>query len=144
MDDDIPYLLLTPGPLTTSREVKQVMLHDYCTWDEDYNSIVSDIRRRLINLAQPEDPRAADRYTAVLMQGSGTFSVEATLGTAVPADGRLLVAACRLPGGCASTPVNLPVRKRRPSSRHAWKRPWQPIPVSRIWPLCTAKRRRAC
>ena len=26
MDDDIPYLLLTPGPLTTSRSVRQAML----------------------------------------------------------------------------------------------------------------------
>lgn len=88
MDDDIPYLLLTPGPLTTSRSVKQVMLRDYCTWDDDYNSIVTDIRRRLVQLAEPRD---ASAYTAVLMQGSGTFSVEATLGTAIPEAGKLLV-----------------------------------------------------
>lgn len=86
MDDDIPYLLLTPGPLTTSRSVKEVMLRDFCTWDDDYNSIVQDIRRRLVALATP-----SEGYTSVLMQGSGTFSVEATLGTAVPADGKVLV-----------------------------------------------------
>ena len=39
MDDDIPYLLLTPGPLTTSRTVRQAMMRDYCTWDEDYNNL---------------------------------------------------------------------------------------------------------
>ena len=93
MDDDIPYLLLTPGPLTTSRTVKQVMLRDYCTWDDDYNEIVTNIRNRLVRLAQPEDPHGQHRYTAVLMQGSGTFTVEATIGSVIPADGKLLVAA---------------------------------------------------
>ncbi len=51
MDDDIPYLLLTPGPLTTSKTVKQAMMQDYCTWDDDYNRIVTDIGRRLVRLA---------------------------------------------------------------------------------------------
>ena len=86
MDDDIPYLLLTPGPLTTSRSVREAMLRDYCTWDDEYHAIVTEIRDELVRLAG-----GGDEHTAVLMQGSGTFSVEATLGSAVPADGRLLV-----------------------------------------------------
>jgi 2-aminoethylphosphonate-pyruvate transaminase len=86
MDDDIPYLLLTPGPLTTSRTVKAVMMQDLCTWDDDYNAIVQGIRAELVRLAG-----AGDDFTSVLMQGSGTFSVEATLGTAVPRTGKLLV-----------------------------------------------------
>lgn len=85
MDDDIRYLLLTPGPLTTSRTVKQVMLDDHCTWDDDYNSIVTDIRNRLTDLAGGGDA------TVVLMQGSGTFSVEATIGSVIPRDGKVLV-----------------------------------------------------
>jgi len=32
-----PYILLTPGPLTTSETVKEAMLTDWCTWDADYN-----------------------------------------------------------------------------------------------------------
>ncbi len=87
MDDDIPYLLLTPGPLTTSRTVKAVMMQDLCTWDDDYNSIVQEIRAELVRLAG-----GGSELTAVLMQGSGTFSVEATLGTAVPREGKLLIA----------------------------------------------------
>jgi 2-aminoethylphosphonate-pyruvate transaminase len=86
MDDDIPYLLLTPGPLTTSRTVKQVMLRDFCTWDDDYNSIVTRVREDLVRLAS-----ARDDYTAVLMQGSGSFSVEATLGSVIPPSGKVLV-----------------------------------------------------
>lgn len=85
MDDDIRYLLLTPGPLTTSRSVKEVMLQDHCTWDDDYNNIVTDIRQRLVELAGGGD------LTAVLMQGSGTFSVESTIGSVVPEDGKVLV-----------------------------------------------------
>ena len=30
------YKLLTPGPLTTTPTVKQEMLFDHCTWDDDY------------------------------------------------------------------------------------------------------------
>ncbi|MEC9004726.1 MAG: 2-aminoethylphosphonate--pyruvate transaminase [Planctomycetota bacterium] len=89
VDDDIPYLLLTPGPLTTSRSVRQAMLRDYCTWDQDYNLLVSEIRSRLVELASED----VQRYTAVLMQGSGTFAVEATLGSVIPPTGKLLVLA---------------------------------------------------
>ena len=31
------YLLLTPGPLSTSETVREAMLQDWCTWDKDYN-----------------------------------------------------------------------------------------------------------
>ena len=85
---DNPYLLLTPGPLTTTKTVKQAMLRDWCTWDDDYNSIVQDIRMRLVSLATRENG-----YTAVLMQGSGTFSVESVITSAIPDQGKLLVLA---------------------------------------------------
>jgi 2-aminoethylphosphonate-pyruvate transaminase len=85
---DNPYLLLTPGPLSTTKTVKSVMHRDWCTWDDEYNALVQRIRHRLVQLAT-----GADGYTSVLMQGSGTFSVEATLSTAVPPNGKLLVLA---------------------------------------------------
>jgi len=83
-----PYVLLTPGPLSTTPTVKAAMLRDWCTWDDDYNGIVQDVRRQLVELATPQEG-----YTSVLMQGSGTFCVEATLGTAVPPGGRILIIA---------------------------------------------------
>ena len=47
-----PYLLLTPGPLTTSETVKEAMMTDWCTWDADYNvHIVEEIRKSLVALA---------------------------------------------------------------------------------------------
>lgn len=85
-----PYLLLTPGPLTTTRTVKEAMLKDWCTWDKEYNELVASIRERLVLLAVPTQ---ADDFTAVLMQGSGTFSVEATIGTALPKEGGKLAVA---------------------------------------------------
>ena len=88
---DNPYLLLTPGPLSTSPTVRAAMSRDWCTWDDDYNlGVVTPIREKLVSLATASDPHA---YTSVLMQGSGTFSVEAMVGTIVPPDGRLLVLA---------------------------------------------------
>ena len=53
-----PYLLLTPGPLTTTDTVKEAMMSDWCTWDEDYNiGIVEVIRKELVELAssRPEE-----------------------------------------------------------------------------------------
>lgn len=85
-----PYVLLTPGPLSTTATVKEVMLQDWCTWDTDYNVIVQDVRQRLLNLATE---RSRSAYTSVLMQGSGTFCVEAALGTAIPSDGKVLILA---------------------------------------------------
>ncbi|MFW1859460.1 2-aminoethylphosphonate--pyruvate transaminase [Acinetobacter defluvii] len=81
------YLLLTPGPLSTSTTVRRVMQRDWCTWDKEYNALVQDIRSRLVTMAtaQPE------QYSAVLMQGSGSFSVESVLGSAIPKDGKILI-----------------------------------------------------
>ncbi|PSW18276.1 2-aminoethylphosphonate--pyruvate transaminase [Photobacterium sanctipauli] len=84
---DNQYLLLTPGPLSTSRTVREAMLKDWCTWDDDYNKeIVEVIRSQLVSLATKQAG-----YTSVLMQGSGTASVEATIGSVIPQDGKLLV-----------------------------------------------------
>ena len=63
------YKLLTPGPLTTTETVKEQMLFDHCTWDDDYKKITLEIRDKLLGLAHVSEPE----YTVVLMQGSGTF-----------------------------------------------------------------------
>lgn len=61
------------------------MLRDWCTWDDDYNiGVVQEIRKRLVALG------GAKNYRAVLMQGSGTFSVESVIGSAIPREGKLL------------------------------------------------------
>lgn len=80
-----PYLL-TPGPLTTSLTVKQAMLRDWGSWDDDFNTMTADICDRLLAIAN-----ARDTHVCVPMQGSGTFSVEATLGTLIDPASRTLV-----------------------------------------------------
>ena len=85
------YLLLTPGPLSTSRTVRAAMDRDWCTWDDDYNvGIVTPIREQLVQLATATEPEA---YSCVLVQGSGTFALEAMIGSVIPPEGKLLVLA---------------------------------------------------
>jgi hypothetical protein len=41
-----PYIVLTPGPLSTSPTARAALLRDWCTWDDDYNlGIVTPIRK---------------------------------------------------------------------------------------------------
>jgi 2-aminoethylphosphonate-pyruvate transaminase len=79
-------VLLTPGPLTTSRAVREAMNEDIGSWDDDCIELVADIRRRLLHVAgDPPD------YTVTLLQGAGSYGVEAMLGSAVPREGKLLI-----------------------------------------------------
>lgn len=87
---DTQYLLLTPGPLSTTRTVREAMMQEHSTWDIDYNSIVESIRSRLVRLAVRDDTNL-DAHTAALMPGSGTFAVESVIGSVIPSDGKLLV-----------------------------------------------------
>lgn len=79
-------LLLTPGPLTTSRTVKAAMLHDWGSRDANFIEINRSMLARLAAIAN-----GADDWVTVPMQGSGTFAVEAMLSTLVPADGEVLL-----------------------------------------------------
>lgn len=91
MPDPMPQLpapyLLTPGPLTTSATVKQAMLRDWGSRDGRFIELNAAIRDRLVRLAGG----GAGSHVAVPVQGSGTFAVEAMIGTLVPRAGRLLV-----------------------------------------------------
>lgn len=81
-----PYLL-TPGPLTTSFGVKQAMLKDWGSWDGDFREITQEVRDRLIALSGRGD------VDCVPMQGSGTYLVEAMIGSLIPRDAKVLVLA---------------------------------------------------
>ncbi|QGX99644.1 2-aminoethylphosphonate--pyruvate transaminase [Roseovarius faecimaris] len=83
-----PYLL-TPGPLTTAYEVKQAMLRDWGSWDDDFRAMTRELRSRLLALVGT----GADANDCVPIQGSGSYCVEAMLGSFVPKDGKVLVLA---------------------------------------------------
>ncbi len=79
-------ILLTPGPLTTSLATKCAMLRDWGSWDEAFNAVTADVRRKVIDIVHGHET-----HVCVPMQGSGTFSVEAAVNTIVPRDGHVLV-----------------------------------------------------
>ena len=78
--------LLTPGPLTTAPETKAAMLHDFGSRDTHFIDVNRRMRERLLAIVGGE----AD-HVCVPLQGSGTFVVEAMLGTLVPPGGKLLI-----------------------------------------------------
>ena len=80
------YKLLTPGPLTTTDSVKREMLFDHCTWDDDYKVITQKIRKQLLELGHVSE----EKYTTVLMQGSGCFGVESVISSIIGKDDKCL------------------------------------------------------
>jgi len=78
--------LLTPGPLTTSVETKEAMLHDWGSRDQNFIDTNTRVRERLLAIAN-----ATDTHVCVPLQGSGTFVVEAALCTLVPKVGKALI-----------------------------------------------------
>lgn len=81
------YKLLTPGPLTTSEMVKKEMLFDRCTWDDEYKSITQKIRKEILNIAMATQ----EKYTTVLMQGSGSFGVESVMQSVLSKNDKCLI-----------------------------------------------------
>jgi len=86
MENQNEPLLLTPGPLTTSPATKAAMQRDWGSRDAEFIALNGRIRERLTALAG-----AQDSHVCVPVQGSGTFAVEATVGTLLPRDGKMLI-----------------------------------------------------
>src|SRR5262249_51868351 len=82
-------LLFTPGPLTTSSAIKQAMQRDLGSRDREFIDVIARVRSKLLDVVGA----AANGFEAVLLQGSGTYAIEAMLGTFVPRGGaaKLLV-----------------------------------------------------
>lgn len=83
-------LLFTPGPLSTSRTVKESMLRDLGSRDAEFVEVVARVRDGLLAVAGTSRERGWD---SVPLQGAGTFALEAVVGSALPKDGALLVLA---------------------------------------------------
>ncbi|MDU9394414.1 2-aminoethylphosphonate--pyruvate transaminase [Pseudomonas sp. zfem002] len=79
-------LLLTPGPLTTSARTRNAMLTDWGSWDRDFNQLTASLCEQLLGIVNGHAS-----HHCVPLQGSGTFAVEAAIGTLVPRDGKVLV-----------------------------------------------------
>ena len=82
-------LLFTPGPLTTSDTVKAAAVRDLGSRDTGFIQVVREIRQMLLDLGGLQGD---EDYTAILMQGSGTFGVESVISSVIPPEnGKLLV-----------------------------------------------------
>ena len=79
-------ILLTPGPLTTSERTRSAMLADFGSWDGAFNALTASVCRDLVAIVDGQSD-----HVCVPLQGSGTFSVEAAIGTLVPRNGKVLV-----------------------------------------------------
>lgn len=79
-------LLLTPGPLTTSKSVKEVMVHDWGSRDQTFIDINQAVRDEIVKIAG-----GTGSHVLVPMQGSGTFAVEAMITSFLPRDGKMLI-----------------------------------------------------
>ncbi len=79
-------ILLTPGPLTTTLATKQAMLRDWGSWDDTFNALTASVCADLVGIVHGEQT-----HVCIPLQGSGTFAVEAALGTLVPKGCKVLV-----------------------------------------------------
>ncbi|MCZ6558767.1 MAG: 2-aminoethylphosphonate--pyruvate transaminase [SAR324 cluster bacterium] len=79
--------LYTPGPLSTSQTVKQAMQRDLGSRDTTFIALIQEIRERLLEIGEV----AGKGYKTIIVQGSGTFGIEAVLGSITPPDGHWLV-----------------------------------------------------
>ena len=80
-------ILLTPGPLNTSRTVKEAMLYDLGTRDREYQDMVETLREKLLDLAHV----SKEEYSLVFLQGSGTYGVESVLEGSVGKQEKVLI-----------------------------------------------------
>ena len=81
-------ILFTPGPLSTSKTVKEAMLDDMGSRDHAFMSAVKDIRDGLLKLAHVSKE---DGFECVIVQGSGTFGVESVVSSVVGVNDSLLI-----------------------------------------------------
>jgi|TARA_B100001540_G_scaffold294680_1_gene294830 2-aminoethylphosphonate-pyruvate transaminase len=81
--------LLTPGPLTTDPKVREAMMDDWGSWDIDFRLLNKNICRDILAILGP----SGNGFECIPIQGSGSFAVEAMLGTFIPRDGKALILA---------------------------------------------------
>lgn len=81
-----PLRLYLPGPVTTDPRVREAMMRDWGVWDYEFRELTGRVRDYLLTVAG-----GRGTHGCVLVQGSGSFGVEAMVQTFLPRDGRLLI-----------------------------------------------------
>ena len=75
--------LFTPGPLTTTIDVKKSMLYDLGSRDEKFIEIVKFIRNELLKISL-KNTSDTSKFETIIVQGSGTYGNEAVLNSLIP------------------------------------------------------------
>ena len=81
-------MLFTPGPLSTSKKVKEATLHDMGSRDFEFIGLVKDIREQLLKLAGVSIDSG---FECIIIQGSGTYSIESVISSALSDTDHLLL-----------------------------------------------------
>jgi len=116
-------ILLTPGPLTTRLETREAMMKDWGSRDPAFIALTAELRRRLLALSGAENT-----HVCIPIQGSGTYVVEATIGSLVGPNDRLLVLENGVYGERMSA---ITLRLGRSVERLRWQQN-QPVEPSRL------------
>jgi 2-aminoethylphosphonate-pyruvate transaminase len=118
-------LLFTPGPLTTRMETRRAMLVDWGSRDRAFIAMTGEVCERLLDIAG-----GRSSHVAIPLQGSGTFIVEAAIGTLVTPSDLLLVL---VNGAYGDRMVEIARRLGRPVEVLRWPedRPVEPAVVER-------------
>lgn len=117
-------LLFTPGPLTTRQSVRDAMNQDLGSREAAFTALTTEVRRGVMAVVD-----APDDMTAVPIQGSGTFGVEAMLGTLVRPGERLLIA-CNGSYGERMATIAARLRIDATVMRWAWTEPVDPAGIA--------------
>jgi 2-aminoethylphosphonate-pyruvate transaminase len=82
------YILLNPGPVLTSEAVKAALAGvDLCHRDSDHTALLQRLQQKLLRVFGA----SGQEYSVLLLTGSGTSAVEASIATGIPPGRKLLV-----------------------------------------------------
>jgi 2-aminoethylphosphonate-pyruvate transaminase len=81
-------LLFTPGPLTTNKSVKEATLYDFISSDFTFKTLVRKLKEHLLYLTGVSREQG---YDVVVIQGSGTYSIESVLCSTISSHDHLLI-----------------------------------------------------
>jgi 2-aminoethylphosphonate-pyruvate transaminase len=84
--DPAEPLLLTPGPVSTSRSVKAAMMRDRASGGDEFHADLEQARAYMVGLVHGEGA-----YTAIPLPGSATYANEGVIAQLVPPGGKLLI-----------------------------------------------------
>lgn len=81
---EINYLskpvLLIPGPVSTSRNIKEAMIHDIASRQHDFVKVIKSVNKKILDIGKV----SSKHYTSILLQGAGTYANESVLGNLNP------------------------------------------------------------